>query len=204
MGFASFPVPPDGDPRGSTLWLRPSPIAPFTPFRAFPSPPAAPRHRGRCLPVLPTLCHRSRANALRFHRTCTSRLCSDVESVARSRRFHLTLARCSPGLRSPSGLSPPSRVPQRWPSEITKTTQRRTATAEHRACTRSEERVPATCPPADDLRVDLFRPRQPLSPRGARPRLASETIPNHGVGVCPATGSGLRAGRDPRPRSAHG
>jgi len=77
-----------------------------TPFEAFPSPTAVPRHRGRCpLAVEPwirvslwTCPVKDLTVRICVSEPSTSRLCSAVESVAPLRRFRRTSARCSHGL----------------------------------------------------------------------------------------------------------
>lgn len=82
-----------------------------TPFEAFPSPAAVPRHRDRCpLAVGPSLrltrvphSREDVASGRVSVGSSTSGLCSAGESVAPARRCRRTAARCSHGLVHPPG-----------------------------------------------------------------------------------------------------
>jgi hypothetical protein len=128
MRFAPFPVWISGDPRGSTSDASTFPERALHTLQSFPlvvsrtaSPRPLPSRGSTALPTRDT-----RARLQSSEPSATSGLCSNVESVARCACFHSHPARCSPGLRSPSGSSPPRWVPRHRPSEITKTTRRRT------------------------------------------------------------------------------
>jgi hypothetical protein len=179
VGFALFPISPSSDPRGSSAALRSSPSAPFTPFRAFPSPSAAPRHRGRCPLVIRLLLRsetRERVSSLPSHRppqgvAPTSSPLPDASVSTRSQPDALlgfvplqdsplhvgSLDTCPPRSRRPRGVGLPIRF------SLSAACSEEPATTKHRRVV--------------NQRVNLFHPAHTRSPRGARLCCASEIIP---------------------------